>query len=96
MYTSKYWWEVIGEEGNYIRFRRKGHYIRVHKEKVEFHFNTADIKNLIGYPARIENYVGLTYMQVFKPDCNIGIQPQLGALSEIAYIRWRKLMGRKV
>jgi len=28
MYTSKYWWEVIGEEGDYIRFRHKGHYIK--------------------------------------------------------------------
>ncbi len=94
MYTSKYWWEVIGEEGEYIRFKRKGHYIRVHKEKVEFSFNTEDIKNLIGYPARIENYVGLTYMRIFKPDHNIGIQPEIAALLDVASNRWRKLMGR--
>ena len=94
MYTSKYWWEVISIKEDYVRFRRKGHYIRVHKDKVEFCFNTEDIKSLIGYPARIENYVGLTYMRIFKPDHNVGIQPQLGALSSIAYIRWRKLMGR--
>ena len=93
MYTSKYWWEVIGEEGEYVRFRYKGHYIKVHKDKVEFHFN-ADIKNLILYPARIENYVGLTYMRIFKPDHNVGIQPEIAALLDIACNRWRKLMGR--
>jgi len=94
MYTSKYWWEVIGEEGNYIRFRHKGHYIKVHKDKVEFYFNVEDIKSLIGYPARIENYVGLTYMRIFKPDHNVGIQPEIAALLDVASNRWRKLMGR--
>jgi len=95
MYISKYWWEIVGVEGDYVRFRHKGHYIRVHKDKVEFYFN-ANIRGLVGYPARIENYVGLAYMRVFKPDHDVGIQPELAALLDITYNRWRKLMGRKV
>jgi len=39
MYTSKFWWEVIGEEGEYVRFRHKGHYIKVHIGKLIPRYN---------------------------------------------------------
>ena len=98
MYTSKFWWEVIGEEGEYVRFRHKGHYIRVHGRKV---YNAdgvygLDINQKIGYPARLEKgiFVGdyETRMIIYAPDKDC-IKPPYGRY-ELALDRWRKLMGR--
>ena len=89
MYTSKYWWEVIGEEGNYIRFRHKGHYIRVHDDKV---WLTDEFG--VGYLAKIiKQQDSDTIMVIYPPDYDcIKLNPE--AIKHNAFNRWRKLMGR--
>jgi len=107
MYQSKYWWEVIGEEGNYIRFRHKGHYIRVHFSKIGCLVELLDklYESSLGLIARIERESntgainGLypaykkTVMMLYPADYDC-IKPDLSAVLESASNRWRKLMGR--
>ena len=91
MYTSKYWWEVIGEEGDYIRFRRKGHYIRVHMDKI-----LAWSEPHIGEFGRIQRFDDSDepiFMVLYKADFDY-IKPDPQAIIDNAYNRWRKLMGR--
>ena len=91
MYTSKYWWEVIGEEGEYVRLRHKGHYIRVHIHKLILHYN---IK--LGYMGHIYRYNNETVMVLCdSAEADEGIiLPNPEAVINNAWDRWRKLMGR--
>ena len=107
MYTSKYWWEVIGEEGNYVRFRRKGHYIKVHINKIAYHISLLDklYESALGLIACIErknkeDSVKALYpagkrifMMLYPPDYDC-IKADSEAVLESASNRWRKLMGR--
>ena len=96
MYTSKYWWEVIGEEGNYIRFRHKGHYIKVDNRKVAYHISLLDKLSEcpLGRLARIEKHPSSkTHIILYPADYDC-IKPDFDAMLESASNRWRKLMGR--
>ena len=107
MYQSNHWWEVIGEEGEYIRFRHKGHYIKVHINKIAYHISLLDKldESSLGLIARIERkskegpVKGLypahkkTVMMFYPPDYDC-IKSSFDAVFESACNRWRKLMGR--
>ena len=107
MYTSKYWWEVIGEEGEYVRFRYKGHYIRVHFSKVGCLIELLDKldESPLGLIARIERESNKgpvkalypahkkTVMMLYPPDYDC-VKPDSEAVLESACNRWHKLMGR--
>ena len=101
MYTSKYWWEVIGGNDEYLRLRYRGHYITISLAKVDYDGSVADYvlnhqqfpNSIIGFPARIERFHNHTALWVYAPDYN-AIRPPITALMRVALNRWRKLMGR--
>ena len=107
MYTSKYWWEVVDFDGEYVRFRHKGHYIKVHINKIAYHISLLDklYESPLGLIARIERksnkgpVKGLypagkrIFMMLYPPDYDC-IKADSEAVLESACNRWRKLMGR--
>ena len=84
MYTSKYWWEVIGEEGEYVRFRRKGHYIKVHTNKIAYHISLLGKLSEcpLGRLARIEkHHSSRTHITLYPADYGY-IKPDFEAVLE--------------